>query len=76
MSTPTASNANVFEQLGFSPDEVINLTIRHDLMNELKAFIKEQNISAFPNSANMPVSLREDSLAMHRFPRAQASLSP
>ena len=44
MSKP-AQNANAFKQLGLSEEEETNLTIRHDLMTELKAFIKNNNLS-------------------------------
>jgi len=33
---------NVFEDLGFSPDEAMNLQIRADLMLELRSFIKKK----------------------------------
>ncbi len=34
--------ANVFEDLGFAPEEALNLKIRADLMLNIKRFIKSQ----------------------------------
>ncbi|MBD2395963.1 XRE family transcriptional regulator [Cyanobacterium aponinum FACHB-4101] len=38
----TKGSDNVFEDLGFSPKEAMNLKIRTDLMIELRAFILEK----------------------------------
>ena len=35
----TKGSDNVFEDLGFSPNEVMNLKVRADLMIELRSFI-------------------------------------
>lgn len=38
----TLGNDNVFEDLGFSVEEAVNLKIRSDLMLKLQSFIKEK----------------------------------
>ena len=38
----TTGSDNVFEDLGFPPDEALNLKIRADLMLELRSFIKNK----------------------------------
>ena len=37
------SQENIFEDLGFEPDEAVNLKIRADLILELQRYIKKQN---------------------------------
>lgn len=37
------SQENVFEDLGFEPDEAVNLKIRADLILDLQRYIKKQN---------------------------------
>ncbi len=39
MTEITFGNENVFVDLGFSPDEAMNLKIKADLMLELRSFI-------------------------------------
>lgn len=48
----TKGSDNVFEDLGFSPDEAMNLKIRADLMLQLRSFIEakgwtQQEAAAF-----------------------------
>jgi predicted XRE-type DNA-binding protein len=41
-SAVTIGSSNVFEDLGFEPEEAINLKIRADLMIDLRHFIQSQ----------------------------------
>jgi predicted XRE-type DNA-binding protein len=42
MSNVVTSKGNVFEDLGFEPEEATNLKIRADLMIDLQGFIESQ----------------------------------
>jgi predicted XRE-type DNA-binding protein len=42
MNDITSGSSNVFEDLGFEPQEAINLRIRADLMLDLREFIQTQ----------------------------------
>ena len=39
----TKGQENIFEDLGFEPDEAVNLKIRADLIIDLQRYIKKQN---------------------------------
>jgi predicted XRE-type DNA-binding protein len=45
MSNIVTGKSNVFEDLGFEPEEARNLKIRADLMIDLQGFIQSQNWS-------------------------------
>ncbi len=45
METITASSGNVFTDLGFKPDEAVNLQVRSQLLSELAAIIAESGMS-------------------------------
>jgi predicted XRE-type DNA-binding protein len=53
----TQSNANVFEELGFLPEEAENLRIRSDLMISLRKLIRSNQWTLETASANLRTSI-------------------
>lgn len=50
------SSGNVFEDLGFDPAEAAILQMRAELMNDLRHYIKEQNLTQTQAAKQLGVS--------------------
>lgn len=61
----TPSNANVFEELGFLPEEAENLRIRSDLMISLRKLIRlnQWNLETASENLRTPINYVESLMA-------------